>query len=247
MAARASAGPDDAVPDTATPTTDAGPDSVFFRPPRPRRSDTGLSLERIVGAAVELLDRDGPSALTMRKFAAELGVHATSLYWYVKRREDLIDLAVDEILRDAAEDVPTGPWDAVVRHTAAGMYAAFRDHAWVASSAGTRPLIGPNAVALSGRVLAALSSTGASDRDVTIAATTLSNLILGSATAASAAQALGLSDPDSPLARQVVAAVGAVHAPPSTSAVWNPYFEESLELVLDGVRALLEPGATRRR
>jgi AcrR family transcriptional regulator len=215
-------------------------DSIFFRADRPKRSDTGLNLDRIVSSAVELLDRDGPSALTMRKFAAELGVHATSLYWYVKRREDLIDLAVDEVLRTAASTPPPdGPWDAVVTHTARSMYDAFTAHPWVAAFAGARPLVGPNALALSGRVLAALTSTGAPERQVAIAGTTVSNLILGSATAAAAAAALGLSDPDSPLARRVVESVATVEEPPASLATWQPFFEESLDLVMDGVGRLL--------
>jgi AcrR family transcriptional regulator len=224
--------------DDSTPSGEI--DSIFFRPARARRSDTGLSLDRIVTAAVDLLDREGPTALTMRKFSAELGVHATSLYWYVKRREDLIDLAVDEVLGDAAaEPTPGGDWDEIVSRTARSMYDAFTAHPWVAAFAGARPLVGPNALALSARILAALASTGAPERDRTIAATTVSNLILGSATAAAAANALGLSDAGSPLARRIVESVGAVQEVPASSAAWNPFFEESLELVMTGVRGLL--------
>lgn len=229
-----------AAPDDATPSGEI--DSIFFRPARPKRSDSGLRLERIVTAAVDLLDREGPSALTMRKFAAELGVHATSLYWYVKRREDLIDLAVDEVLREAATaPSPEGAWDVVVTRTARSMYDAFTAHPWVAAFAGSRPLVGPNALALSARILAALASTGAPERQLTIAATTVSNLILGSATAATAANALGLSDPESALARMIVASVGTVQEVPASSAAWNPFFDESLELVMTGVRRLLAP------
>lgn len=215
-------------------------DSVFFRPDRPRRADSGLSRERIVAAAVELLDRDGPSALTMRKFAAELGVHATSLYWYVKRREDLIDLAVDEVLGEAASaPVPEAEWDVIVSTTARAMYDAFTSHPWVTAFAGTRPLVGPNALALSARILAALASTGAADRALSIAATTVSNLILGGATATVTARGLGLDDPDSALSRRIIESVGTVQEPPASSVVWQPYFDESLELVMSGVRRLL--------
>lgn len=215
-------------------------DSIFFRTERSRRSDSGLSLERIVAGAVDLLDREGPAALTMRKFAAELGVHATSLYWYVKRREDLIDLAVDEVLREAATaPPPDGEWDVVVTRTARSMYDSFTAHPWVAAFAGARPLVGPNALAVSGRILGALASTGAGERDLTVAATTISNLILGSATAAAGANALGLSDPESPLARRIVESLGSVQEVPASSAAWNPFFDESLELVMAGVRTLL--------
>jgi AcrR family transcriptional regulator len=221
----------------------AGPaamDSIFYRPDRAKRSSTGLSRERIVAAAVDFLDREGPGALTMRKFAADLGVHPTSLYWYVKRREDLIDLAIDETLAGAAgTPVREAAWDAIVTETATSMYRAFTSHPWVASFAGARPLVGPNALTLTGRVLAALASTGAPDRALAIAGTTISNFILGSATAAGAAAALGLTEPDSPLARETVSRVSAVFAPPASSAAWDPFFDESLQLVMSGVRSLL--------
>jgi AcrR family transcriptional regulator len=220
-------------------------DSVFYRPDKAKRAAPRLSRERIVTAAVEFLDREGSERLTMRKFAEDLQVHPTSLYWYVKRREDLIDLAIDETLRAAAETTtPNKAWDVIVIQTATMMHDAFTRHPWVAAFAGARPLIGPNALIVSGRILAALASTGAEDRKLAIAGTTISNLILGSATAAGAAAALGLTDPDSALARQVVSRVSSVYPPPASSAGWTSFFNESLDLVMIGIRSLLiSPGS----
>jgi AcrR family transcriptional regulator len=225
-----------------TKAPDAAPsmDSVFYRPDKAKRAAPRLSRDRIVAAAVEFLDREGSERLTMRRFAEDLQVHPTSLYWYVKRREDLIDLAIDETLRGAAETTaPDAGWDDIVLQTATMMHDAFTRHPWVAAFAGARPLIGPNALVLSGRILAALASTGAEDRSLAIAGSTISNLILGSATAAGAAAALGLTDPDSALAKQVVSRVSSVYPPPASSAAWSPFFGESLELVMIGIRSLL--------
>ena len=137
-------------------------DSVFHRPQRRRRSQPALSRERIVTATIALLDREGASALTMRKVAAELGVHATSLYWHVDRREDLVDLAVDEILAEAASRLPSAdlPWDVALKETAHRFYSALTAHTWAAEFAGSRPLVGPNAVALSRRIIEALAALG---------------------------------------------------------------------------------------
>ncbi|GAA2084966.1 TetR family transcriptional regulator ActII [Streptomyces albiaxialis] len=79
--------------------TDAAlPGAVWLREPR-RASRTGpaLSRERIVEAAVAALDGGGVAALSMRKLADALNVHATSLYWHVPHRDDLLDLALDAV------------------------------------------------------------------------------------------------------------------------------------------------------
>lgn len=219
------------------------PDSVFLRSPREKRTGSSLTRESIIDAAVRLLDSEGADALTMRRLAGALGVHATSLYWYVDRREDLVDLAVDRVLADAAaDDAGGGDWEGAITRTARSMYAAFVRHSWVAGFAASRPLLGPNALALSARILAALASTGASERHRAVAATTISNLILGSAAAAAGAAALGVDDPDSPLAREIVARVSAAEEPPPSLATWTSFFDESLTLVMVGVRDLLANG-----
>lgn len=221
--------------------------SVFTRPLRPARRQPGLSRDRIVEASVALLDREGPASLTMRKVAGELGVHATSLYWHVERREDLVDLAVDHILApEAAAGIEELPWDQTVRVVACRLYAAFTRHPWAAVFAGSRPTIGPNALVLVGRILSALAATGASERDLAIAGTAVSNLVLGSATAAAGAHAMGLADVDSPQAQEVFARVSAVTETPRSNRAWQPFFEEGLDLLLDGIRARLEgePGGT---
>jgi AcrR family transcriptional regulator len=56
-----------------------------------------LSRERIVDAALGLIDRDGIGALTMRRVADELDVQAPSLYNYVRSKDELLD-AVGEVV-----------------------------------------------------------------------------------------------------------------------------------------------------
>jgi AcrR family transcriptional regulator len=54
-----------------------------------------LDLDRIAEAALALVDEGGLTALSMRKLGARLGVEAMTLYHYVKRKEDLLDLLVE--------------------------------------------------------------------------------------------------------------------------------------------------------
>lgn len=66
--------------------------------PRPR-----LDRERIVDAAIELIDTHGVPGLTMRRTGQALGVEAMSLYRYVSGREDLLE-AVAQRLMDGITD-----------------------------------------------------------------------------------------------------------------------------------------------
>jgi len=62
-----------------------------------RRGRPPLDRERLVGAALEVLDEVGLDGLTMRCLADRLGVKAASLYWHVGNKEELLGLVADEI------------------------------------------------------------------------------------------------------------------------------------------------------
>jgi AcrR family transcriptional regulator len=74
---------------------------------------TSDRLEQIVAAALEILEAEGPEALTMRHLAARLGIQAPSLYKHVASKEDLRALLIAEALRQfgaaghEAVDVPS--------------------------------------------------------------------------------------------------------------------------------------------
>lgn len=70
----------------------------------PRRRTT-LSREAIVAAAVAIADAEGLDAVSIRRVAADLGARAMSLYTYIERKEDLLDLMADEV---AAETLVPG-------------------------------------------------------------------------------------------------------------------------------------------
>ncbi|MEV0612624.1 TetR/AcrR family transcriptional regulator C-terminal domain-containing protein [Nonomuraea sp. NPDC050404] len=71
-----------------------------------------LTLERIVAEALELLDEEGVGRLTMRRLAERLDTGSTTLYWHVKTKDDVLDLALDAVFRevrlDALEHENTG-------------------------------------------------------------------------------------------------------------------------------------------
>ncbi|CAH9419879.1 Transcriptional regulator, AcrR family [Streptomyces globisporus] len=68
--------------------------------PARRAGDKGrygrLSRERVLLAALEVVDRDGLAGLSMRKLGAELGVEAMALYRYAPSKDALLDGLVEE-------------------------------------------------------------------------------------------------------------------------------------------------------
>ncbi|MDR1251633.1 MAG: TetR family transcriptional regulator [Treponema sp.] len=56
-----------------------------------------ISPETIVGAAIDILNRDGLEKLSMRSLAAVLGVKAPALYWHIKNKQELIDQIAEKI------------------------------------------------------------------------------------------------------------------------------------------------------
>ncbi|HWL50732.1 MAG TPA: TetR family transcriptional regulator, partial [Acidimicrobiia bacterium] len=72
--------------------------------PRPR-ARYPLTRERVLRAAVDLADREGLEALTMRNLARDLGAEAMSLYYHVANKEAVLDGVVDVIMDEINEAV----------------------------------------------------------------------------------------------------------------------------------------------
>ncbi|GAA4670815.1 TetR/AcrR family transcriptional regulator C-terminal domain-containing protein [Amycolatopsis dongchuanensis] len=71
----------------------------------------GITRERIVTAALELLDEKGMDALTVRALASRLDVAAPALYWHVRNKQELLDEMSTFVMRrvtDALSSIPAG-------------------------------------------------------------------------------------------------------------------------------------------
>src|SRR3954469_1041651 len=70
-------------------------------PPVQRPADReSLDKQRIVAAAVALIDAEGLKSFTMRRLGMSLGVEAMALYHYIHGREDLLDGIVEFVIDD---------------------------------------------------------------------------------------------------------------------------------------------------
>ena len=70
----------------------------------------GLSRERLVAAALELINEEGLDALSMRALADRLDVKAASLYWHVRDRRELVELLAESILDSVSHPRARATW-----------------------------------------------------------------------------------------------------------------------------------------
>ncbi len=89
-----------------------------------------LSRERVLRAAIDLANRGGITALSMRKLAQELGVEAMSLYYYVAKKEDLLAGMVDLVVREMELPSMGDDWKAALRKSAISAHDVLVRHAW---------------------------------------------------------------------------------------------------------------------
>jgi len=101
---------------------------------RAQRRTEALSRERIVEAAVELLDTAGEGGLTFRVLTERLATGAGAIYWHVANKGELLAAATDAVVAPALE--PGGSQDSPqdeIRAVALGLFDAIDAHPWLAT------------------------------------------------------------------------------------------------------------------
>lgn len=87
-----------------------------------------LSRERVIEAALALVDEGGVEALSMRTVAAALGVEAMSLYRHVTGKDDLFLGIADRVLSEVEVPPPGTPWREAMRRRALSAREVFLRH-----------------------------------------------------------------------------------------------------------------------
>jgi AcrR family transcriptional regulator len=171
-----------------------GTQKLPSRGPKP-----GLSVERIVQAAIRVADAEGLAALSMRRVATELGVGTMSLYTYVPGKAELLDVMLDTVLGEVTPpDAAAGDWRARLEAHARELWAHYHRHPWALGVSGARALLGPNETALYESSLATVAGTGLSGREMVHVVTLVAEYARGAAgravEAAQAARHTGVTD-----------------------------------------------------
>jgi AcrR family transcriptional regulator len=141
-----------------------------------------LSRDQIVAAAIKLIDAEGLDAFSMRRLGQELGAGATSVYWHVKDKDQLIDLVLDELVEEVRiDDDPEQPWRERAARLAREFRAVVKRHRHLAPLVGARISVGPHTLRGMEHLLSVLRAGGFDGDRLTLAFASILTYALGSA------------------------------------------------------------------
>lgn len=92
----------------------------------------GLSKQRIVDAAIHLLDEGGEKSLTFRVLTEHLSTGAGAIYWHVSNKSELLHAATEGVITRVVSVPPVvdDPRSAI-RSISLGVFDALQEHPWV--------------------------------------------------------------------------------------------------------------------
>jgi AcrR family transcriptional regulator len=142
----------------------------------------GLTLDRILDAALEIVDAEGLEGLTMRRLAAGLDCGHASLYRHVASHDEVLVLLVDRvlgepILESSDAGSPRGRAEAALRR----YRGLLLEHPALTPAFIEGQLLGPNALARREEALALVLESGVPPRFAVRAYLTLTHFVISSA------------------------------------------------------------------
>lgn len=147
-------------PGEATPAPPTPP----WRSPIERRAKRGPApqLDRglIVARALEIVDAEGITALSLRRLADDLGVTAMSLYWHVADKAELLELVGQAVMDEIQIPVRNGDWKDQLRDIHRSMFVSFLRHANATEIVAGRARFGASGIAAFERILTILLDAG---------------------------------------------------------------------------------------
>lgn len=218
----------------------------------------GLDVERVVGVAIDLADRDGLAGATLPKIAAELNVTPMSLYRHVGSKDELLTLMGDLAFGLPPQYAPPyGDWRTMLRHWAQAQWLVYRRRPWLAQLPTSGPPRGPHLIAWLDAGLRALRDTGVDPAAKLGILTVISGYVRQADLLAQQLEQGWLSDGGDQLQHEqsygrrmaelldparfpdaaALFATGLFEAPPPTEDPTGDDFRSGLELILDGVSA----------
>jgi AcrR family transcriptional regulator len=119
-----------------------------------------LSKDRVLRTAVDLADRGGSEAVSMRKLGQELGVDAMSLYHHVKDKDDILDGIVDAVVGEIDVTPTATDWKAALSGQVIEARRVMLRHPWAPQVIESRTTPGPATMGYMEAVLAILREGG---------------------------------------------------------------------------------------
>jgi TetR/AcrR family tetracycline transcriptional repressor len=125
-----------------------------------KRPSTNLTRARIVDQAIDLIEREGEEALSMRRLGSALGVQAMSLYHHVDNREELTEAIAQRLLEPTRELELGTDWRQAATVFGRSLRTVAVQHPRAFRLVGLKPLDAPRAEAE--RLIAVFEAAGAS-------------------------------------------------------------------------------------
>ena len=119
-----------------------------------------LSRERVLRTAVEVADRSGIDAVSMRKLGQELGVEAMALYRHVRSKDEILDGIVEVIVGEIEVPHEAVDWKAALQQLIMAARVVMLRHPWAPRVIVDRAEVGPALLAHIDAVLGILFSGG---------------------------------------------------------------------------------------
>ncbi|MCV7224867.1 TetR/AcrR family transcriptional regulator [Mycolicibacterium komossense] len=139
-----------------------------------------FTLDEVQAAALEIVDRDGLSALSMRTLGAALGTGPMTLYNYVKNRDELEELVAEAVVADMQLPGRCDDWADEVRAVAGAMWDGVRRHPNAVPLVLTRRTVSASSYTAAARLVQALGTAGLTDETLLAAFRAVLALVMGS-------------------------------------------------------------------
>jgi AcrR family transcriptional regulator len=119
-----------------------------------------LSGDKIIDAALELIDAHGLGALNMRRLGVAVGASTMSVYRHFRDKSDLLDAVVDHIVEDFAPPPGAGGWREQARAMCLRVRGAMLAHPELAELIGRELRRSPASLRVNTAIIARLKSAG---------------------------------------------------------------------------------------
>ena len=201
----------------------------------------GLTREIVLRAAMELVDREGLEALTMRRLGAELDVEAMSLYKHVINKDDVLNGIVALVVSEMR--VPdTATWRDAMRGRAIATRQALSGHSWAIGLIESRGLQGAGVAHHLDDTLGRLRSAGFSVEDSAHSIWLLDSFVYGHVVQeASNRGDASANDLESDAIAELHHLAELLTQAETFNYSFEDEFNRGLELVLDGIEQIYAP------
>ncbi|HWI30303.1 MAG TPA: TetR/AcrR family transcriptional regulator C-terminal domain-containing protein [Microbacterium sp.] len=221
-------------------------------PSRKLAERTPLTRDRVLRTAMELADRDGLDALTMRRLADELGVEAMSLYYHLPNKNAILDGVIELTFSEIEAEVggfaapADKSWQPALRARILDARRVLLRHPWVPPVMESRGALAPTMARYIDGVVGIMQAGGLSNDLIHHAMHALGSRMYGFV------QEMKVENDDSGMSGSDLAQMAdfvphlaamlaeVVHDDPASTLGWcddQTEFEFGLDLLLDGLEA----------